>query len=105
MTAFTYEDEFCPTLIFTKDAQRIVPILRAKVPKESPSDHILEWAYERPNGDRSFGFTGGHYLAAFDQPQIRKMLLNAICWTSGRTVPPGGVAVESAAAAAAAPKP
>ena len=93
MTPFTYEDEFYPTLIFTKGMKGIVPILRANVPKEKPADHILAWAYERPNGGRSFGFTGGHYMAAFDQPQIRKMLLNAICWTNGRTVPAGGIVV------------
>lgn len=109
MTAFTYEDEFYPTLIFNQDAKHTIPILRANVPKEAAKDHILAWAFERPNGGRAFGFTGGHYIAAFDQPQIRKMILNAICWTSGRTVPPGGVVVESVAAAgvgaAPAPKP
>jgi hypothetical protein len=47
MTAFTYEDEFYPALIFNKDTQRIVPILRANLPKEAPKDHILAWAFER----------------------------------------------------------
>jgi hypothetical protein len=98
MTAFTYEDEFYPTLIFNKDAKHIVPILRAKLPKEAPKDHILAWAFERPNGGRSFGFTGCHYLETFNQPQIRKMILNAICWTSGRTVPPEGIVVGGSAA-------
>ena len=91
---FTYEDEFYPTLIFNSDAKHIVPILRANLPKEAPKDHVLAWAFERPNGGRAFGFTGLHYIAALDQPQIRKMILNAICWTSRRTVPPGGVVVE-----------
>jgi type 1 glutamine amidotransferase len=98
MTTFTYEDEFYPTLIFTKDRRRITPILRANIPKEKPVDHILAWAYERPNGGRSFGFTGLHYLKGFDQPQIRKMVLNAICWTADITVPPEGVVAESSAA-------
>jgi len=93
MSEFTYEDEFYPTLIFTKDVKRIVPVLRAKVPKEKPVDHILAWGYERPDGGRSFGFTGLHYLQGFDQPQIRKMILNAICWTTALTVPKDGVVV------------
>jgi type 1 glutamine amidotransferase len=105
MTSFTYEDEFYPTLVFNRDAKRVVPILRANLPKEAPADHILAWAFERPNGGRSFGFTGGHYLASLKQPQIKKMILNAICWTSGRTVPPEGVAVESPAASVQAPRP
>jgi type 1 glutamine amidotransferase len=91
---FTYEDEFYPTLIFTNDTKRIVPILRAAVPKEKPVDHILAWAYERPNGGRSFGFTGCHYMAAFDQPEIRTMILNAICWTAGLSVPRNGVTIS-----------
>ena len=91
MAGFTYEDEFYPTFIFNKDAKHIVPILRAKLPKEAPVDHVLAWAFERPNGGRSFGFSGLHYLEALNQRQIRKMILNAICWTSGRTVPPEGV--------------
>lgn len=95
MTDFTYEDEFYPTLIFNRDTKRNVPILRANLPKEAPADHILAWAFERPNGGRSFGFTGGHYLASWHQPQIKKMLLNAICWASGRTVPPEGVVSEA----------
>jgi type 1 glutamine amidotransferase len=95
MKPFTYEDEFYPTLIFTKDSKRIIPILRAEVPKEHPADHILAWAYERPGGGRSFGFTGCHYMAAFEQPEVRKMILNAICWTSGLTIPANGISVQT----------
>jgi hypothetical protein len=67
------------------------------LPKEAPVDHLLAWTFERPNGGRSFCFSGLHYLTAFDQPQLKKMLLNAICWTSGLTVPPQGVVVASPA--------
>lgn len=94
MAPFTYEDEFYPTLIYTKDMKGITPVLRAAVPKDKPVEHILAWAYERPNGGRSFGFTGCHYMTAFDQPEIRKMILNAICWTSKLTVPPNGIVTQ-----------
>ena len=96
MAAFTYSDEFYPTFIFTQDARHIVPILRAKLPKEKPVDHLLAWTFERPNGGRSFTFTGLHYLEGFNQPQLKKMLLNAIAWTSGLTVPAEGVFVGPA---------
>lgn len=92
MDEFTYTDEFYPSLIFHHDSQRIVPILRAKLPKEDPKDRIIAWAYERPDGGRGFGFTGGHYLAVFDQPQIRRMLLNAIAWSAHLEVPKAGIA-------------
>ncbi len=94
---FTINDEFYPTLIFSE--RPVVPILRAAVtPKFSdpekqaaePPDkgeHVLAWAYERPNGGRSFGYTGGHFLKVFDDPQLRKLLVNAIAWTAHIEVP------------------
>lgn len=91
MGEFTYTDEFYPTLVFHHDAQRLVPILRAKLPKEEPKERILAWAYERPDGGRGFGYTGGHFLASFDQPQIRRMLLNAIAWSARIEVPKAGI--------------
>jgi quercetin dioxygenase-like cupin family protein/type 1 glutamine amidotransferase len=91
MGEFTYKDEFYPTLMFTDESARITPILRAAVPKEKPEDHVLAWAYERPNGGRGFGFTGGHFVAVFDQPAIRTMVLNAIAWTAKLSVPPEGI--------------
>jgi type 1 glutamine amidotransferase len=105
MVPFTYEDEFYPTLQFSPDTKRITPVLTPKlhiefragktIHSDETSTYTVAWAFERKNGGRSFGFTGCHYMAAFDQPQIRKMVLNAICWTSGLTVPAEGVVVRS----------
>jgi quercetin dioxygenase-like cupin family protein/type 1 glutamine amidotransferase len=96
---FELLDEFYPTLTFST-TDKITPILTAKVHiqtrnnqpvfEEPPADHVIAWAAERPNGGRSFGFTSGHYLLTFDQPQVRDMLLNAILWTAKRDVPPAG---------------
>jgi mannose-6-phosphate isomerase-like protein (cupin superfamily)/type 1 glutamine amidotransferase len=101
---FELLDEFYPTLTFSK-TDKITPILSAKVHiqtrdnkpvfEEPPADHIIAWAAERPNGGRSFAFTGGHYLLTLDQPQIRDMLLNAILWTSKRDVPPAGLTTNA----------
>jgi len=91
LIAFSYEDEFYPTLIFTSETSRVTPILWAEIPPRAPRDRVVAWAFDRPNGGRSFGFTGGHYLAGFSQPQIKKMLLNAIAWTAHLPVPDGGV--------------
>ena len=105
MAPFTYEDEFYPTLIFTKDMKRVTPVLTPKlhveyrdgeaVHSDETNTYTVAWAYDRPGGGRSFGFTGCHYMAAFDQPQVRKMILNAICWTTGLTVPAEGIVVTS----------
>ena len=104
LKAFDYLDEFYPTITFSKTT-KVTPILVARVHiqtrnnrpvfKEPPADHVIAWAAERPNGGRSFGFTGAHYLATFDQPEIRTALLNAILWTARRDVPVGGATTNA----------
>jgi quercetin dioxygenase-like cupin family protein/type 1 glutamine amidotransferase len=104
LRAFEYLDEFYPTLTFSKTT-KVTPILIAKVHiqtkdnkpvfEDPAADHVIGWAAERPNGGRSFGFTGAHYLLTFDQPQIRTALLNAILWTAKRDVPAGGATTNA----------
>lgn len=100
--AFTYTDEFYPTLVVS-DEKNLTPILRAEVtPKygdakkqaEAPAkkgSHMLAWAYQRGNG-RGFGFTGGHYLKGLQGPELQKLLVNAIAWTAQIEVPKDGIA-------------
>ncbi len=104
LKAFNYLDEFYPTLTFSTTA-KVTPILVAKIHiqiknnrpvfEEPSADHVIGWAAERPNGGRSFGFTGAHYLLTFDRPQIRTALLNAILWTAKRDVPEGGASTNA----------
>lgn len=65
-----------------------------------PYPHIVEskgepetmmWAYERPEGGRGFGFTGGHKHVNWYEPNYRKIVLNAILWVAGAEPPEGGV--------------
>jgi quercetin dioxygenase-like cupin family protein/type 1 glutamine amidotransferase len=57
---------------------------------EGARQGVSAWAYERPGGGRSFGFAGGHFLTFLDQPQLRRLLLNAILWVGGNEVPAEG---------------
>jgi hypothetical protein len=41
---------------------------------------VMAWAYERPEGGRGFGYTGGHYHANWENPEARTLVLNAIEW-------------------------
>lgn len=93
---FTVHDEFYPTLAFRENQDSITPILRAVVGKDGKDksdrkDHILAWAYERDGGGRGFGFTGGHYMTVLDEPDLRKLLVNAIAWTAKMEIPIGGI--------------
>jgi hypothetical protein len=52
---------------------------------------VLAWAYERPDGGRGFGCTGGHFHANWGNDEFRKLMLNALAWTSGLDVPDAGI--------------
>jgi type 1 glutamine amidotransferase/outer membrane protein assembly factor BamB len=97
---FTYRDEFYPTFRFNG---QVTPILTAtlhaqyrdgrSIVEDLPEKTTVAWAYERTGGGRSFGFSGGHYLVALDQPMLRRTLLNAILWTAHVDVPTSGASV------------
>jgi len=97
---FSYKDEFYPRLRFDAAAGRMTPVLSGRlgiqfqegkdvaIPAETRN---VAWAFERRGGGRGFLFTGVHYLTAFDTPEIRRMVLNAVAWTAGMPVPKAGV--------------
>lgn len=51
----------------------------------------VAWAFERPDGGRGFGFTGGHFHKNWGDDNQRKTVLNAILWTAKAEVPAEGV--------------
>jgi len=65
----------------------ITPILSAVPPEEGGVSYPLAWVH----GTNVFGCTGGHFLSSWGQPDFRKLILNAIVWAAGSTVPEGGV--------------
>jgi len=63
------------------------PTVRARMGKP---EHVA-WAYERPDGGRGFGCTGGHTHWVYAQNDFRKLMLNAVCWIARIEVPADGV--------------
>lgn len=45
---------------------------------------VTAWAYEREDGGRGFGYTGGHFHDNWQNDNARNLVVNAILWTSGR---------------------
>jgi type 1 glutamine amidotransferase len=110
---FATHDEWYFNMRWTTDEaakKRITPILVATptddvrkgpyVSPRGPYDHIIAdsgkaetmmWVYERPDGGRSFGFTGGHTHANWGDPNQRKIMLNALLWIAKVDVPARGV--------------
>jgi len=82
------------------------PAARAAVARAEPQ--TLAWAYERADGGRGFGFTGGHFHHNWGDDNVRKLMLNAILWLAKMDVPPEGVeshVTEAELAAHLDPKP
>jgi hypothetical protein len=110
---FATHDEWYFNMRWTPDAAakaRITPILVATpsdevrkgpyVSPRGPYDHIVAasgqaetmmWVYERPDGGRSFGFTGGHTHINWGDMNQRKVVLNALLWIAKVDVPTRGV--------------
>lgn len=110
---FKVSDEWYYHMRFVEGMAGVTPILSAVPPdstRKGPdgphsgnpevrarmgmAEH-LAWAYQRPDGGRGFGCTGGHTHWAYAQNDFRKLILNAVCWTAGVEVPPDGIASKT----------
>ncbi len=94
---FGYRDEFYPTFRFPTQGGARAPLLKAVLhPQFRDGQAVLDdkaettevaWAFEREGGGRSVVYSGGHFLAALDEPGVRRLLRNAVLWTAGLEVP------------------
>ncbi|WP_152054153.1 ThuA domain-containing protein [Tautonia marina] len=108
---FGINDEWYYHMRFRPKMEGVTPILTAVPPESSLSrpdgdrsgnpdvrravaagepQHVA-WAYERPDGGRGFGFTGGHVHWNWGDDNFRTVVLNALVWAAGGEVPEGGV--------------
>ncbi len=71
------------------------PAVRKSVAAGEPQ--TVAWTYDRPDGGRSFGFTGGHYHWNWGTPSVRRLVANAILWSAKVAVPEAGVSLEPVA--------
>lgn len=107
---FSAKDEWYFNMRFRPGMKGVTSILHA-VPSDDvrdgpyvypkgPYPHIQEasgrsetmmWAVEREDGGRGVGFTGGHFHSNWGIDDFRKVVLNALLWTSKVEVPKEGV--------------
>lgn len=83
-------EEFYFKLKQPKSAEGITPLIRVPIEGES---HTVAWAYERPGGGRSFGFTGLHFHEHWSQESYRRLMTQGLLWTIERKIPSKGVDV------------
>jgi hypothetical protein len=93
VTDLRVKDEFYFRLKFAKQG-KLQPILQ--VPIEGNLETVA-WAYERPDGGRSFGFSGADPHENWRQVAYRRLAAQAVLWTLKLPVPPGGLAVRVSA--------
>jgi type 1 glutamine amidotransferase len=97
-------DEWYYNIRFAPALEKVTPILKATPPdqtrgtpvaKEHPGrQEVLAWAFERGNGGRSFGFTGGHFHKNWSDVNFRRLVVNAILWTAKVDVSTAGAKVD-----------
>jgi type 1 glutamine amidotransferase len=101
---FALQDEWYFNIRFKPEQEAVLPILRAVPPDDKRGtaaarehkgrEEILAWAFNRANGGRSFGFTGAHFHKNWGDENFRRLVVNAILWTTKLEVPPDGAPVE-----------
>ena len=92
---FQENDGFIYKLKFVEGMKGITPLLRTCPPKATLKDgeDIVSWAYQRPDGGRSFVFTGCHLHESWGLESMRRFVTNGILWSAGLDVPAGGAPV------------
>ena len=62
------------------------------------TQYPVGWSWQRPDGGRSFGFTGLHFHDNWKQESYRRLIAQATLWTLKREIPASGLAVKVEAA-------
>lgn len=84
-------EEFYYRLKFPKDRKGIRPLL--EVPIEGETETVA-WVYNRPDGGRSAGFSGGHFHENWNRPEYRRLMTQSILWTLDLPIPEAGLDVS-----------
>lgn len=78
---FTIQEEYYFNIRFPEDKEGLTPIATFD-PEKKDWSKVVGWAYERENGGRGFGYTGGHFHENWENPEVLRMIVNAILWTA-----------------------
>ncbi len=98
LAPFEVEEEFYYALklagrdgAIAREEPAVTPLIRVPI---DGAPHTVAWAWERPDGGRSFGFSGGHYHRNWSLPEYRRLVAQGALWTLKQPVPDGGLNVE-----------
>jgi len=100
---FNIQDEWYFNIRFAPESKGVTPILKATPPDDKRGtaaakefkgrEEIVAWTFDRANGGRSFGFTGGHTHKNWADENFRRLVTNAILWSAKVEIPKDGAKV------------
>ncbi len=88
---FRIKDEFYYRLKMPRPQKGLTPLLRVPI---GGSDETVAWAWERPDGGRSFGFSGLHFHANWSREEYRRLVTQGVAWTLDLPIPEKGLPVK-----------
>ena len=86
-----YQLKFVKPNAGTPAKETLSPILQAEI---DGAKHTVSWAWQRPDGGRSFGFSGLHFHDNWRKPEYRRLVTQAVLWSLGLSLPEGGTNVD-----------
>ncbi|PRQ02702.1 ThuA domain-containing protein [Enhygromyxa salina] len=110
VTPMTIEDEWYYNMRWVEGELGITRILEDVPPewtRTTPDtqahpgrSEVTAWAYDREDGGRGFGFTGGHWYGNWidtpetpHAPMFRRVVVHGILWSAHHPIPDGGAPV------------
>lgn len=90
VTPLDVREEFYYRLKFGDPLWPAQPVLTATIEDQA---HTVAWGWERPDGGRSFGFSGLHFHDNWRHEPYRRVVAQGILWTLNRPIPAGGIPV------------
>ena len=85
------KEEFYYTLKFVKSTTPVTPLIRANI---YGKQHTVAWGWQRPDGGRSFGFSGCHYHENWKHHYYRRLVVQAVLWTAKTSLPKTGLPLK-----------
>jgi type 1 glutamine amidotransferase len=90
---FAIKDEFYYRLKFPKPDAAVKSVLQVTI---DGNKETVAWAWERPDGGRSFGFTGLHFHDNWRRAEYRRVVAQGVLWAAKLPVPANGLPVDLA---------
>ena len=85
------KEEFYYTLKFVKSSTPVTPLIRADIDGKK---HTVAGGWQRPDGGRSFGFSGCHYHENWKHNFYRRLVVQAVLWTAKTPSPKSGLTLK-----------